>query len=114
MEFLPLAPISRRTSLEATLGAVFASCQLSAPALSAEGWISLFDGLSLNGWRASGNAESTSNGSWSVRDGQIFANGPASHLFYIGKESDPSSAQFRNFELELEALAQPGANSGVY
>lgn len=109
MEPIPSPPISRRTSLKATLGAIFVSSQLPAPALAAEGWISLFDGLTLNGWRASGNVKS-----WSVRDGQIFASGPVSHLFYTGKEPNESPAQFRNFELELEALAQPGANSGVY
>ena len=40
-------------------------------------------------------------------EGQISAEGPRSHLFYTGRE-------FKNFELEVEALAHPACNSGVY
>jgi hypothetical protein len=69
-------------------------------------WIDLFDGRSLNGWRASENRDS-----WKVVDGQLAADGPRSHLFYSGPVR---GARFRNFELELEAMAQPACNSGVY
>jgi hypothetical protein len=69
-------------------------------------WTALFDGRSLDGWKASGNA-----GSWRVDDGTLFADGPVSHLFYSGPVRD---AMFKNFELEVEAIAAPGANSGVY
>lgn len=43
--------------------------------------------------------------------GQLLADGPRSHLFYDGPVR---SANFRNFELELEANAVQAANSGVY
>jgi len=75
---------------------------LAAVALpAADGWTELFNGRDLTGWRASEN-----KASWKVVDGQITAEGPRSHLFYDG--------DFRNFELRVEALAQPGCNSGVY
>ena len=42
-------------------------------------WISLFDGKSLDGWKASENPET-----FSVEDGMIVVHGPRAHLFYVG------------------------------
>jgi hypothetical protein len=68
-------------------------------------WVELFDGKSLDGWKAS---EATD--SFYVKDGSIVADGkPRSHLFYIG-----DSKPFKNFELEAECKTEPGANSGIY
>jgi hypothetical protein len=78
----------------------------AAGAGEAPGWVALFDGKSLNGWKASENA-----GTWSVRDGCLVAQGPRSHLYYTGPAG---GGQFKNFELEIEAKTQPGANSGVF
>ncbi len=69
---------------------------------AADDWQPLFDGKSLNGWRASENVAS-----WRVQDGAIVASGPRSHLYLSGQT-------FRNFELEAEVMARPGANSGIY
>lgn len=69
-------------------------------------WIELFNGKNLDGWRAGANS-----GSWKVIEGALTAGGPASHLFYNGPVR---GADFRNFELEVEALLQPRANSGIY
>ncbi len=69
-------------------------------------WQSFFDGKTLNGWKASENT-----GSFKVIDGQIACDGPRSHLFYVGEDG---KADFRNFELSVEAMAGTGANSGVY
>ena len=77
----------------------------SAPA-AAEGWISLFDGKTLDGWRAGENADT-----FSVRDGAIVASGKRSHLFYVGQTC---GHDFQNFELEAEVMTRPGANSGIY
>jgi hypothetical protein len=81
---------------------------LSAGALPAvqEDRQPLFDGSSLAGWRANENA-----GSWRVENGAIVASGPRSHLFYIGNSQQ---VPFKNFELEVEVMARPGANSGIY
>ncbi len=75
-------------------------------ASGADGWEDLFDGRSLEGWSAGDNKDS-----WKVADRQISADGPTSHLFYTGPVR---GAMFRNFELDVEALALPAANSGVY
>ena len=69
-------------------------------------WQSLFDGKTLTGWRAS-----EAPGSFEVRDGAIVVRGPRSHLYYLGAVGDHD---FRNFELQLEVMTRPGANSGVY
>jgi hypothetical protein len=68
-------------------------------------WVQLFDGKSLDGWKAS---EATD--SFYIQDGCIVADGkPRSHLFYM---ADPKP--FKNFELEAEVKTEPGANSGIY
>ncbi len=71
-----------------------------------QGWTELFDGHSLEGWRPSEHKDS-----WKVVEGQLAADGPRSHLFYAGGFH---GADFKNFELEVDALAQPGCNSGVF
>ena len=70
------------------------------------GWQPLFDGKTLAGWRAS-----EAPGSFDVRDGAIVVRGPRSHLYYLGAVQ---RHDFRNFELQLEVMTKPGANSGVY
>ena len=72
----------------------------------AQGWQLLFDGRSLDGWRAS-----DAPGSFSVQDGEIVVHGPRSHLFYVGPVANHA---FRDFELELDVKTWPKANSGVY
>jgi hypothetical protein len=69
-------------------------------------WVSLFDGHSLNGWKVGENA-----GTFSVKDGQIIVHGPTAHLFY---EGDYKNHNFKNFELKVDVMTYPGANSGIY
>ena len=82
------------------------SNQLAFGQESEDGWISLFDGKTLNGWKASEN-----KGTFSVRDGMIVAQGPRSHLYYAGLVED---ANFRDFEFKADVMTKPGANSGMY
>lgn len=78
----------------------------SCSAMGGAAWQPLFDGKSLEGWRA---AESPST--FSVSDGDIVAHGPRAHLFYLGPVA---MHDWRDFELILEVKTSPGANSGVY
>jgi hypothetical protein len=96
----------------------FVGSLAAAPLLAAEGdWVPLFNGRDLDGWVAS-----ESQASWKVVNGAIAADGPTSHLFYNGPlgrggtYSGPKAAgpNFKNFELEVECLAHPRCNSGVY
>lgn len=70
-----------------------------------KGWIKLFDGKTLNGWKISEPEQK----SWKVENGAIVANGPRSHLYYVG-DAQP----FQNFELKVEAMTKPGSNGGIY
>jgi hypothetical protein len=72
----------------------------------AEGWISLFNGKNLEGWKASENP-----GSFKVEDGQIVVFGPRAHLFYQGPVQN---ANFKNFEFKAQVMTTPGSNSGIF
>lgn len=71
-----------------------------------DGWVSLFNGKDLTGWKAGENP-----GTFTVQDGAIVAKGPRSHLFYDGPVRNHT---FRNFELRVESMTLPGANGGIY
>lgn len=71
-----------------------------------DGWISLFDGKSLNGWKVGSNANT-----FSVVDGMIKVNGQTAHLFY---EGDVHNHNFKNFEFKANVMTEPGSNSGIY
>ncbi|MFB0551748.1 MAG: DUF1080 domain-containing protein, partial [Phycisphaerae bacterium] len=86
---------------------LFAGCQTVEKQYSeTAGWINLFDGKTLNGWKASENKDT-----FSVRDGMIVVDGPRSHLFYVGPLEN---ADFKNFELKADVMTKPGSNSGIY
>lgn len=80
----------------------------TALAFAEEGWISMFDGETLNGWKASEKPKQ-----WRVEEGCIVANGDRSHLFYIGEE-ESKPADFKDFHFKCDVLTKPNSNSGVY
>lgn len=71
------------------------------------GWMPIFNGRSLAGWKTGANPAS-----FRVTDGQIVAHGPESYLFYTGAHTQ--NALFKNFELTAEVRLAPGAQSGIY
>ena len=68
------------------------------------GWTSLFDGKSLQGWKANENKET-----WKIEKGSLVCHGPRSHLFYVGDKKP-----FVNFEFKAEVMTTPGSNAGIY
>ncbi|AOS45608.1 hypothetical protein Verru16b_02692 [Lacunisphaera limnophila] len=81
---------------------------VSVPAFAAaaeEGFTSLMDGSSFAGWTPA--TENTAT--WKIEDGAFVTRGPRCHLFYTG---DP--VPFKNFELKVEVMTEPGANGGIY
>lgn len=90
------------------LSAVFISAVLLSgkKSFSQDGWISLFDGKSLSGWKIGANASSIKADS-----GMIIVNGPVAHLFYDG---DVQNHDFKNFEFKADVMTKPGSNSGIY
>jgi hypothetical protein len=74
----------------------------SAPAPGKDGWVSMFDGKTLTGWKANEHPES-----WKVVDGAITGDGVASHLFWMEKECE-------NCEFRAEVRLNHSGNSGMY
>ena len=79
---------------------------IGAMSCTSDGWISLFDGKSLDGWQPVENPDA-----WKVEDGALVCNGERSHLFYVGEVNEGT---FKNFELVVDVKTEPGSNSGIY
>jgi len=69
-----------------------------------EGYVQLFDGKSMDGWKANENKET-----WKVEDGALVCHGPRSHLFYVGDDKP-----FKNFDFKADVMTTPGSNAGIY
>ncbi len=65
-----------------------------------EGWISLFNGKDLSGWKKN------EDGKFEVVDGTIKVSGSRAHLF--------TEKEFKNFEYKVECKTTKGSNSGLY
>jgi hypothetical protein len=72
---------------------------------SEAGFVKIMDGKSFNGWKI---ADASAH-SWKVEDGAFVAHGPTSHIYYVG---DPKP--FKDFELRVEVMTEPGSNGGIY
>jgi len=80
----------------------------AAPTSTAQddGWVSIFDGKSLDGWKVGENAAT-----FSVADGELRVFGPRAHLYYVGPVGNHD---FKNFEWKADVMTFPHANSGMY
>jgi hypothetical protein len=83
---------------------LLASCATSKDAKS--GWVSIFDGKTLNGWKLNEHPET-----FHVEDGAIVAHGERSHLFYDGPVANHN---FKNFEFKAQVMTKPNSNAGIY
>lgn len=78
-----------------------------------DGYIVLFDGKTLNGWRGYGMDEPPK--SWTVEDGAIKLKGSGTGEAQVEGGGDLIfAAKFQNFELELEYKISEGGNSGIF
>ena len=73
---------------------------------ASDDWIRLFDGKTLDNWKASDNP-----GTFRVEDEMIVVDGPRAHLFYVGPVM---KHDFKNFEFKADVMTTPGSNSGIY
>ncbi|MEM9282397.1 MAG: DUF1080 domain-containing protein [Verrucomicrobiota bacterium] len=95
-----------------TILLILTSTFLTSTLIHAEdGWIDLFDGKSLSGWKPSADeaAYTVTEGELRLQatDGKI-----SSHLFYVG--DDDELDLFKDFELEVVARAEGNSNSGIF
>lgn len=73
---------------------------------TSNGFVSIFDGKSLEGWRSVPNANIAD---WSVRDGMLVAKGSQDKLVYLVWQDE----QLADFELRLDYRMVTEGNSGV-
>src|SRR5687768_644905 len=85
---------------------LFYSCGGSKKINTSDQWVSLFDGKSLDNWKASENPST-----FKIENGMIVAHGPRAHLFYEGPVQNHN---FKNFEFKAQVMTTPGSNSGIF
>jgi hypothetical protein len=94
----------KQTLIVALAGVIMALSSARA-ADSDEGFTTIFDGKSFTGWKTSLDNPNT----WKIEEGAFVARGAVAHLFYVG-DTNP----FKNFELKVDVMTEPGANGGIY
>ena len=77
----------------------------------AEGWMLLFDGTSMDGWRAFNGDSTPSN--WIIEDGAMKGLGATGGEDF-GGDVVFGPMQFEEFEMEFTWKISPGGNSGVF
>jgi len=85
---------------------LWAACVAGVHGEEADGWVCLFDGKTLDGWKVGVNPDS-----FCVEDGVIVVHGPRAHLFYDG---DVEDHQFKDFHFKADVKTTPGSNAGLY
>ena len=81
--------------------------------VDADGYITIFDGKTFNGWRGYGKDRVPSK--WTIEDGCIKFNGSGGGEAQDGDGGDLIFAhKFKNFELEMEWKISKGGNSGIF
>ncbi|HEX4265630.1 MAG TPA: DUF1080 domain-containing protein [Verrucomicrobiae bacterium] len=70
-----------------------------------DGFVSLMDGKTFDGWKTATEHTNT----WTIQDGAFVAHGDRCHLFYVGDQQP-----FKNFELKVDVMTEPHSNGGIY
>lgn len=87
---------------------------LGSFATAADGWIAMFNGKDLTGWKSNtateGKPDQIAN-TFTAKDGELVVRGGRAHLFYTGPDG---KATFKNFEFKAKVRTLPGSNSGIY
>jgi hypothetical protein len=91
----------KKIALLAVAGAFVALAQEPAQKPESSGWITLFDGRSLNGWHPEADAK------WRVEGGVLIADSGGDGWLR-------SDRQFGNFRLEAEFRNVKGGNCGIF
>jgi serine/threonine protein kinase len=89
----PIKPVTTAKSSPATVPIVPVT----------DGWVQLFNGKDLTGWRT----HPEQRGDWEVKDGVLVGSKVASYLFSDG-------SKFENFHLRIQAKINRGGDSGIF
>lgn len=85
---------------------VLLAADAAKPAPDGEGFYTLFDGKSLDGWKVNENPKC-----FNVENGAVVVNGDRAHAFYDGPVNEH---EFKNFHFKAEVMCFPNSNSGIY
>ena len=103
LEFKTEKPDAQRIQLQSDSGpaAIADTPQLLSREEIEAGWLCLFDGQTLFGWKANSDAN------WTVEDGIIRADSGSPGMLM-------TTTPWADYELKLEYRLEPGGNSGVF
>jgi hypothetical protein len=93
----------KRTIFLITLA--LATMSFARAADSDEGFTTIFDGKTFEGWKTSIDNTNT----WKIEDGAFVTRGQTAHVFYVGDTN-----AFKSFELKVDVMTEPGSNGGIY
>jgi hypothetical protein len=80
-------------------------------AMSDEGWVTLFDGKTTNGWHSYGKSEAAK--SWKVENGSLHLDAEAKKKNNLEGGDLLTNEEYGNFDLKLEWKISPLGNSGI-
>lgn len=72
---------------------------------SEDGFVSLMDGKTFQGWKSSIDSTNT----WQIEEGAFVTRGKTAHLFYDGE-----LAPLKDFHLKVEVWTETNSNGGIY
>lgn len=87
---------------------------ITLPSMAEEGWIKMFNGKDLSGWKSNVSTEDKpeeKKNAFTVEDGLLKIAGGRAHLFFVGEDG---KANFKNFKFKAKVKTTEGANSGIY
>lgn len=88
------------------------STTASNPNKTEDGWISLFDGKTTNGWHTYG--KNTIGKAWKVADNTLHLDASSKNDWQTAEGGDiVTNEEFENFHLKLEWKIAPKGNSGI-
>jgi hypothetical protein len=93
----------KRLSLSLLVLLVLAGLALSQGVAAERGWVPLFNGKDLSGWKANGTER------WVVEDGAILGESTTGKYGYLTTEKT-----YRDFELRVRFKCETDGNSGVF
>jgi hypothetical protein len=77
-----------------------------------DGWVSLFDGKTTDGWHKYGGSPAGS--AWKVADGSLYLDTTSKAVWQIKNGGDiVTNDEFENFDLKLEWKISKAGNSGI-
>ncbi len=73
--------------MKSALLSLVATLLMTAISSAADGWVSMFNGKDLGGWKSNSATEEESD-VLTVKDGELVLHGGRSHLFHVGPDGD--------------------------